>query len=71
MKENLKPFLTEMVVVGQHFRKPLPPHALHRTTIREAVLFITPRLIQTQRNEKRGMALPDDRHMGVLKQGPH
>ena len=60
-----------MVVIGQHLGKPVPLHALHRTTIGEAVPFIQPRFIQTQGRKKRGMALPEDSHSRVSQQGPH
>src|SRR5215208_1012506 len=51
LEENLKAFLAEMVVVGQHLGKPVPPHALHRTTICEAIIDLLRKSARTEQIE--------------------
>ena len=39
-KQDVKAFLREMAVIGEHLREPLTPHHLHGDTVGQAIMLI-------------------------------
>ena len=60
----MKTFLREVMIVGEHVRKPLSAHRLHGDAIRQAIMLIKAGSIKCERIEKRGMALWNNGHVG-------
>src|SRR5262249_47279286 len=60
LEQNVKPFLCEVVIVGEDIRKSMLAHGLHGNTVGQAVFLIGPGFIERQGIEKGGARLWDD-----------
>src|SRR5262249_21729146 len=64
LEQDVKPFLCEMVIVGEDIRQSLTAHRLHGDAIRQAIMLIKTGSVKSEGIEKRGMAL---RHNGDVR----
>lgn len=68
-EQDVKAFLREMVVIGEHLREPLALHYLHGDTVGQAIMLIGTRFIERQRLEKALPRLGYDRDARVRQDG--
>src|SRR5262249_495591 len=68
-EQDMKAFLGEVPVVGQHLSEPLLAHHQHGGTIREAIVLIRPSQVEGQSLEKACAGLRKDRETRGVQQG--
>jgi hypothetical protein len=66
-KQDVKAFLHEMMVIGEHVREALAAHGLHGDAIRQAILLIQAGSVKREGIEKRGMALWNHGHVWIVE----
>jgi hypothetical protein len=64
-EDGLKPFLDEVVVVGQDFLDSVAPHGRHRDAVDQTVTLVIAFLVQTQARQKRRARLRMNRRAAV------
>jgi hypothetical protein len=69
-KQDAKPFLGEMTVVGEDIDKPFAPHRLHANTVRQAIMLVQTRFAKVKPAHERFMGLGNDRNVVICQYGP-
>src|SRR2546421_12072329 len=66
-KQDVKTFLCEVMVVGEHFRQTFTAHDVHGNAVRKAICLIGACPVQRQAIQKEGASNLDNTHTGVIE----